>query len=525
MKNNLLWISLVLTYAVLFSCMRFEHRLGTFSITSATAGNGQVQLTWEPALGATSYTVKRGTVSGDYPTTVTESATSPYTDTTVTNGTTYYYMVTAIGARASRNATSEKNATPSTTASGTTFTKTFGVATQITSARGIAVDTSDYVVAAGYTGGNLDGNTLTGSQDLFITKYDSAGTRQWTRLLGVAGAITTGQGVAISGTSIYAGGYTFGNLDSQTLTGTTDLFLTKYNSAGTKQWTRLLGVGAGQTFAFGVGIDSAGNPLVIGESNGNFDGHTVAGLFDLALAKYDSAGTKQWTALLGVAAVNTVGYAVAADSANNVFAFGITEGGVDSNVLVGTKDALLVKYNASGTRQWTRQLGVAGASTDGLGVATDSGGNIYVVGYTTGALSGNALTGTTDAFVAKYDTSGARQWTRLLGVAAKSTKARAVAVDSAGSIIVTGETTGALPGNVLTGDPDLFLAKYDSSGTRQWVSQIGATSNKFTIGFGAGFDSSLSLYLAGTTSGNLDGNTLIGINDGVITKFTSAGTK
>ncbi|MBI3534038.1 MAG: SBBP repeat-containing protein, partial [Deltaproteobacteria bacterium] len=63
-----------------------------------------------------------------------------------------------------------------------------------------------------------------------------------------------------------------------------------------------------------------------------------------------------------------------------------------------------------GTWTGTKQLGVAAKSTDGRGAA-DPSGNVYVAGYTSGGLDDNVLTGTTDFFVTKYDSSGTKQWT------------------------------------------------------------------------------------------------------------------
>ena len=61
-------------------------------------GTGRVTLSWLPSPGADSYQVQRSTVSGsNYATVATLSGTSSYTDTGLTNGTTYYYVITAIG--------------------------------------------------------------------------------------------------------------------------------------------------------------------------------------------------------------------------------------------------------------------------------------------------------------------------------------------------------------------------------------------------------------------------------------------
>jgi hypothetical protein len=84
-----------------------------FSITAATAGNTQVALTWGASTGATSYNVRYGTSSGSYGTTFATGVTgTSSTVTGLTNGTTYYFMVTAVNASGSVNATSEVSGTP-----------------------------------------------------------------------------------------------------------------------------------------------------------------------------------------------------------------------------------------------------------------------------------------------------------------------------------------------------------------------------------------------------------------------------
>jgi cysteine-rich repeat protein len=62
----------------------------------ATAGNAQVALTWNAATGAGSYRVKRATVSGGPYTTIASPFTTSYTDPGLTNGTTYYYVISAV---------------------------------------------------------------------------------------------------------------------------------------------------------------------------------------------------------------------------------------------------------------------------------------------------------------------------------------------------------------------------------------------------------------------------------------------
>ena len=78
----------------------------------ATAGSGQVALTWSASAGATSYNVKRATTSGGPYTTVASPATTAFTNTGLTNGTTYFFVVSAVNASGESANSTQVSATP-----------------------------------------------------------------------------------------------------------------------------------------------------------------------------------------------------------------------------------------------------------------------------------------------------------------------------------------------------------------------------------------------------------------------------
>ena len=102
----------------------------------------------------------------------------------------------------------------------------------------------------------------------------------------------------------------------------------------------------------------------------------------------------------------------------------------------------------------------------GIDVTSDSSGNIYVTGFTRGGLDGNTSSGESDIFLVKYDSSGTKQWTKQLGTFSYDS-GDGVTTDSSGNIYITGQTKGGLNGNTNSGDWDIFLIKYNSSGTKQ----------------------------------------------------------
>jgi hypothetical protein len=196
---------------------------------------------------------------------------------------------------------------------------------------------------------------------------------------------------------------------------------------------------------------------------GELDGNTHFGDRDIVLIKFNSSGQKQWTKQLGTSSWDS-GTRVTTDSSGNIYFTGLTSGGLDGNTNSGSLDIFLVKFNSSGTKQWTKQLGTSYVDY-GRGVTTDSSGNIYVTGDTLGGLDGNTNSGFEDISLIKYNSSGTKQWTKQLGTSSTD-YGSGVSTDSSGNIYVTGSTSGELDGNTHFGDRDIFLVKYSSSGTK-----------------------------------------------------------
>jgi hypothetical protein len=390
----------------------------------------------------------------------------------------------------------------------------FGVATRVVNGY------TDDVYVTGETFGGLDGYINAGDSDIFLVACNRDGSRAWTRQLGT-GRSDRGQGVSVdSSGNIYVTGFTHGSLDGNTSAGDSDIFLVKYDSSGNRQWTRQLGTRLLDN-AQALGVDNLGNVYVTGHTAGALDGNPNVGDYDIFLVKYDSSGVKQWTRQIGTPNWDE-GEAVALDGLNNIYITGATAGSLHGNPNVGDKDIFLIKYDYSGNRQWTRQLGTS-ASEEGLGIAADEDGVLYVTGYTFGGLDGNTNAGGSDIFLVKYDSSGVKQWTRQIGT--MSTEyAYGVAVDSSGNIYVTGYTFGGLDGNTNAGGSDIFLVKYDSSGVKQWTRQIGTTGSDDGHAVATSREGGETyLYVTGSTGGNLDGNVNEGGTDLLLIKYDSAG--
>jgi len=362
------------------------------------------------------------------------------------------------------------------------------------SASGVAVDSSNNVYVTGHTKGALDGNTSSGGYDIFLVKYNSSGSKQWTKQFGTS-SVDYARGVAVdsSGNVYVTGEFASGPRSN--------IFLVKYNSSGIKQWTQQLGAN-GPDSGRGVTVDSLDNIYITGSTKGGLDGNTNSGSYDIFLVKYNSSGSIQWSTLYGNADVDQ-GHGVVTDSSNNIYITGQL-----------TNSLGLIKYDSSGIRQWTIDYRQAGYY--GRGVAVDSSDNIY--------LTGSGFTNAEDYILAKYNSSGSQQWFRRLTMPDSVEVGRGVAVDSSNNVYVTGYTNGALDGNTSSGSYDIFLVKYNSSGSIQWTKQFGTSSVDY--GLGVTVDSSDNIYVIGFTSGGLDGNTNSGNSDDIfLVKYNSSGNR
>jgi len=294
-------------------------------------------------------------------------------------------------------------------------------------------------------------------------------------------------------------------------------------SAGWEQ-VRQFGTPA-RDFGTAVSRDGVGNVLVTGQTEGDITGVTEfgAGSRDAFVVKYDAGGTRLWTRQLGTAAFDS-GNAVGADGAGNVYVAGSTSGTLpDAQTFnAGGFDAFLAKYAADGTRLWVRLLGTA-ADEAPHAVAVDADGNAYLAGQTGGTLPGSTDTnaGSGDSFVAKYDSTGAVVWVRQFGSAA-SDGAAGLVRDETGALLVVGSTEGTMPGTTdsAAGGSDAFLMKLGASGAVTWVRQLGsaATDN----GYALAVDGTGDIVMTGRAGGALPGGG-VGAIGMFVARFDGAG--
>ena len=302
-----------------------------------------------------------------------------------------------------------------------------------------------------------------------------------------------------SANNIYLGGH-----DSDGSEG--NAHVVKFDASGTELWRTPMGGGYGAA----VAVNSNGVYLT-GQTDGDLAG-TNKGYTDPWLAKFDTSGTELWRTQVGSDQIE-MSNSVAVDSAGCAYMTGFTQGDL-AGPYQGDNDAWIAKFDATGNREWWTQLGTSG-DDGGTAIAVDATGGVYVTGHTNGNLAGTHH-GTYDAWLAKFDVSGAELWRTQIGTTAEEFS-ESIAVDATGNVYLSGTTNGNF-GGPSQGLYDAWLAKFDPSGTELWRTQFafGPSSNDWS--HSVAVDSAGVIYVTGDTNGPTD-------RDAWLATFDTSGTE
>jgi uncharacterized delta-60 repeat protein len=250
--------------------------------------------------------------------------------------------------------------------------------------------------------------------DWSIARYYSNGTQDWNETLkwnSTSDDVIYGSALDSDDNLIVAGAWENN--------GDKDWGLAKYDRDGNQLWNRtLVWNSAEDDWGWDAAVDSADSIYIAGYEDNNNQ-------YDWALAKYDSDGNQEWNETL---VWNSTGHdtatAVEVDSEDNIY---IT-GGWDNN---DQNDIAVAKYNSAGTLLWKKSLtnntGIFGSVYD---IDIDSNDNVIIAGYL-------PVGGTYNGAVFKLNSSGNQLWNRTLAFnGTGSDLCRDVAIDSADNIVV-----------------------------------------------------------------------------------------
>ncbi len=258
--------------------------------------------------------------------------------------------------------------------------------------------------------------------------------------------------------------------------------LTSFNSAlnnnipfhtTSEDWIKTYGTN-GEDFGICTAIDSKGNVFMVGQ----WDNYTAT------LIKYSSAGNLIWAHNLTGFTVNAMAIFladIAIDSNDNLVIAGSTReysNGPQLNILVA-------KYNNDGILQWYQTWGDGSLKDHCSEVTLNSGGDIFIVGYTETFLPSSSV------FILRYSSAGTLEWNRTWGLSG-SHYGEGIAIDSMDNIFVSATTDFG------SGPSAMGLICYNMSGHLQWNTTWGSYLSDENSGIA--IDSEDNLYLFGRSA-------------------------
>jgi len=292
----------------------------------------------------------------------------------------------------------------------------FGIVSGEDAAMAVTTDASGNIYFTGYTysqnfpvkSATPHQATLAGGYDAFIVKLNSAGAASFSTYYG-GNSDESGRGIAVRGSQVYVTGET-NSLQKISTSGSQqpvyggggqwDAFLTAFSLSGAQIWGTYYGGTPYHDRGYGVATDSEGYVYMTGSAAtpglgtiatpGSFKQNN-SGNEDAFLAKFSSAGVRQWGTYYGASATD-VARAITINATDDIFIGGDTKGGAGiaeegfdneyapSGGFPSTTDGWVAKFKKDGTRQWGSFIG--GSGDDAVfGLAT-AGNYVYMAGIT-----------------------------------------------------------------------------------------------------------------------------------------------
>ena len=264
--------------------------------------------------------------------------------------------------------------------------------------RDVAIDSNDNIYMLGNYRGTVDfggGDETASDSDIFLVKFNSSGVFQWLYTAGGSGAddsralaLDSSDNPYITGSFRNTVNFGGGNI---TAANTDDLFILKLNSSGAYQNIYTSNIFTPQK-GKGLAVDSSGNIYATGSFSGTVDfggGNMTTSGSDIYLLKLNSSFAFQWVKRFAVdngAAGLALGLAVTVDEDGNIYSVGQIGGNVDlgggSQIFGSQNDAYIVKYDSSGSFQWSKNFGSGSQNNidKAADIVIDSNGFVITVG-------------------------------------------------------------------------------------------------------------------------------------------------
>jgi hypothetical protein len=315
------------------------------------------------------------------------------------------------------------------------------------------------------------------------------------------------------------------------------------NSQQELKWTRFFGTLESSSLAADICTDDQENAFLLINTNGDLgffkrSKSTEKKILEYQpivkkvakenafLIKYKASGQREWTIPIGGSVSSmTKGFALATDKLGNIYVVGnISEHNINNNGI--KSDAFIMKFNSEGKNIWTHSF-YSGVQSTAIAkkISISEQGSIYIFGDTDGQFINENRIGKKDAFLIKLNSDGNTQWTKIFGYSQARLDARFIKVDNNENIIITGITSNGIGEKQLKkiGYKDTFILKLSSEGKIEWQKILGVLEGDF-LGASLELDKNGNVYLAGSVSGN-HLHLLTGNEDSFLAMFNANGEK
>ncbi|MEL7523874.1 MAG: SBBP repeat-containing protein, partial [Cyanobacteria bacterium J06553_1] len=338
------------------------------------------------------------------------------------------------------------------------------------------------VYITGSSSGSLGGANQ-GFTDIWVARYDINGNQTLLQQSGISTPV--GETAVAVATDDNGNFYLTGSRGANG-------WVAKYNNGGQQLWNRDIALpGAFDTSSFGLDVDGDGNVYVSGlgiKDNPDRETFDFAVEDDSWIAKFDSGGNRQWLTPIDTPFFNE-NYDLAVDAEGNSYAVGWTQGLVeesDPSRDLLKYDVWISKQNTDGQIEWIQQLGSADEGLEfAWGVDTDSEGNIYVTGWTTGALGTRdkefEKSESYDVFLAKFapeidEQGNSLVWAKQIGSEGDDGMFFSdLHIDAQDNIFLTGYTNDKLGKGEKDEDASsAWVGRFDTEGNNEWIQQFGS---------------------------------------------------